>query len=352
MRRQPAPPDRGPARRRRASPYFDGDNFGATYQGVTRDEIRILFYIDGGIGTVGTSRGAARRAPPNSATSTSSTTSPRRTSATGPRAARRGRSTSTSATRPTAGTCTSSCTSAPAARAPPEEPHGPTRPRTTAASSRSRRSTSRTFEGGGDAYVDIAGQARRAQLRLVRRAGRAVLPALPQAHLGLPAVAQRSRPTSTPGTSAATCTSVATVDPQRRSTTGSRASSGSCTRATPASPTLRRFKDAVMAKFDGVRRHARRPSAARSRRPATRVDNRDAATGTRSRRCTRSRQRASPRSSGPAAWRRSSPRPPTQLGYCPEWIVAGDGADRQRVRAAGLPGSHGRTRSRGSTLQS
>lgn len=29
--------------------YFDGDNFGATYNGVTGDEIRLLFYIDGGI---------------------------------------------------------------------------------------------------------------------------------------------------------------------------------------------------------------------------------------------------------------------------------------------------------------
>jgi hypothetical protein len=37
--------------------YFDGDNFGATYQGVTEDEIRIVLYLDGAIGTVGTSRG-------------------------------------------------------------------------------------------------------------------------------------------------------------------------------------------------------------------------------------------------------------------------------------------------------
>lgn len=29
------------------SPYFDGDNHGATYQGVTGDEIRILIYMDG-----------------------------------------------------------------------------------------------------------------------------------------------------------------------------------------------------------------------------------------------------------------------------------------------------------------
>ena len=38
-------------------PFFDGDNFGATYQGVSADEIRIVMYFDGGIGTVGTSRG-------------------------------------------------------------------------------------------------------------------------------------------------------------------------------------------------------------------------------------------------------------------------------------------------------
>ncbi len=38
-------------------PFFEGDNFGATYQGVTGEEIRIVLYFDGGIGTVGTSRG-------------------------------------------------------------------------------------------------------------------------------------------------------------------------------------------------------------------------------------------------------------------------------------------------------
>lgn len=38
-------------------PFFEGDNFGATYQGVTADEIKILMYFDGGITTVGTSRG-------------------------------------------------------------------------------------------------------------------------------------------------------------------------------------------------------------------------------------------------------------------------------------------------------
>src|SRR5439155_24992015 len=28
--------------------YFDGDNFGTTYQGVTKDEIRVLWYLDVG----------------------------------------------------------------------------------------------------------------------------------------------------------------------------------------------------------------------------------------------------------------------------------------------------------------
>ena len=29
--------------------FFDGDNFGATYQGVTKDEVRILVYVSGGV---------------------------------------------------------------------------------------------------------------------------------------------------------------------------------------------------------------------------------------------------------------------------------------------------------------
>src|SRR5687768_6588991 len=29
--------------------YFDGDNFGATYQGVSREEVRILVYVSGGV---------------------------------------------------------------------------------------------------------------------------------------------------------------------------------------------------------------------------------------------------------------------------------------------------------------
>jgi hypothetical protein len=37
--------------------YFEGDNFGATYQGVVGDEVRIVLYFDGALGTVGTSRG-------------------------------------------------------------------------------------------------------------------------------------------------------------------------------------------------------------------------------------------------------------------------------------------------------
>jgi hypothetical protein len=39
--------------------FFDGDNFGATYQGVTEDEIQLLVYFDGGIRYTGTSDGFA-----------------------------------------------------------------------------------------------------------------------------------------------------------------------------------------------------------------------------------------------------------------------------------------------------
>ena len=42
--------------------YFAGDNFGATYQGVTREEIRILVYVDGLYNDVGT-RGEIYRPP-------------------------------------------------------------------------------------------------------------------------------------------------------------------------------------------------------------------------------------------------------------------------------------------------
>jgi hypothetical protein len=41
--------------------YFQGDNFGATYQGVTGDEIRIVIYTDGNIADIGTSRGTENR---------------------------------------------------------------------------------------------------------------------------------------------------------------------------------------------------------------------------------------------------------------------------------------------------
>jgi hypothetical protein len=41
--------------------FFEGDNFGATYQGVTREEIRILIYVDGNYNDVGT-RGILPRA--------------------------------------------------------------------------------------------------------------------------------------------------------------------------------------------------------------------------------------------------------------------------------------------------
>jgi hypothetical protein len=37
--------------------FFDGDNFGATYQGVTREEVRVLIYISGGVNYTGGSGG-------------------------------------------------------------------------------------------------------------------------------------------------------------------------------------------------------------------------------------------------------------------------------------------------------
>ena len=37
--------------------FFDGDNFGATYQGVTKDEVRVLVYISGGVGYLQGSQG-------------------------------------------------------------------------------------------------------------------------------------------------------------------------------------------------------------------------------------------------------------------------------------------------------
>ena len=41
--------------------FFDGDNFGATYQGVTKDEVRLLVYIDSGIAETGGSKGQEAR---------------------------------------------------------------------------------------------------------------------------------------------------------------------------------------------------------------------------------------------------------------------------------------------------
>jgi hypothetical protein len=41
--------------------YFTGNNFGATYQGVTKEEVRILFYFDGGESDAITSQGTEKR---------------------------------------------------------------------------------------------------------------------------------------------------------------------------------------------------------------------------------------------------------------------------------------------------
>lgn len=44
--------------------FFDGDNFGATYNGVTGDEIRLLVYVDGGINYInGSGQGTENVAP-------------------------------------------------------------------------------------------------------------------------------------------------------------------------------------------------------------------------------------------------------------------------------------------------
>src|SRR5207253_2591237 len=40
---------------------FAGDNFGATYQGVSKDEVNALFYFDAPINDLGTSRGTEAR---------------------------------------------------------------------------------------------------------------------------------------------------------------------------------------------------------------------------------------------------------------------------------------------------
>ena len=44
-------------------PFFDGDNFGATYQGVSGDEIRLLLYFDGGISHISGSEPDNRVSP-------------------------------------------------------------------------------------------------------------------------------------------------------------------------------------------------------------------------------------------------------------------------------------------------
>jgi hypothetical protein len=41
--------------------FFDGDNFGSTYQGVTKDEIRLVYYFDGNIQELGCSGGTCPR---------------------------------------------------------------------------------------------------------------------------------------------------------------------------------------------------------------------------------------------------------------------------------------------------
>jgi hypothetical protein len=45
--------------------FFQGDNFGATYQGVTGDEIRLLVYLDGGINYIGGTDGGLDNVAPS-----------------------------------------------------------------------------------------------------------------------------------------------------------------------------------------------------------------------------------------------------------------------------------------------
>ena len=45
--------------------FFDGDNFGATYQGVTADEVRVLIYLSGGVSYSGSSRNRLAVSPEN-----------------------------------------------------------------------------------------------------------------------------------------------------------------------------------------------------------------------------------------------------------------------------------------------
>ncbi|HEV7887768.1 MAG TPA: hypothetical protein VGO92_09425, partial [Acidimicrobiales bacterium] len=46
-------------------PFFDGDNFGHTYQGVSEKEIRLLVYLDGGVSYISGSNTANQVAPTN-----------------------------------------------------------------------------------------------------------------------------------------------------------------------------------------------------------------------------------------------------------------------------------------------
>ncbi len=94
-------------------PFYNGDNGGATYQGVTGKEVRVLIYFDP-YGTLNTSQGASTP-PYNTIIDTDKPAKPNEHPAVDTSAA--GRSSSTTATPPTTATCTSSCSSAPTTRA-------------------------------------------------------------------------------------------------------------------------------------------------------------------------------------------------------------------------------------------
>ena len=100
-----------------------------------KDEVAVLFYFDGFINDIGTSRGQ-ERAPRTASTSTCSTRR-RTTSTSSSGCCGAGSATSTTGSRPTTGSCTSTPTTPPRRR---RRPAGPTPPTPTPRSSRSPRS--------------------------------------------------------------------------------------------------------------------------------------------------------------------------------------------------------------------
>ena len=181
--------DRGPASRRRACPTFDcRENGGATYQGVTKDEIRLLFYFDSGIVDI---RHQPRRRDPS------------REQVLRPRRARRARRA------PVRPRCMRGwqryfedryqtyCRHAALLRVLRQpQRRRPEAKRADAADNfqQDQALRSRVRLAGEQRRLPRGhGQARRAQLRLVPRPREQVLPALPEAGVGLPPAARDGR---------------------------------------------------------------------------------------------------------------------------------------------------------------